>query len=156
MLSEPNEAHEANENPYESPRTRSSRHDPAKRWQFRLPDLLAVSGIAAVLFAALPLWAWLGFLWLTLVGSACGIRFAWRRNRSGAWESILGGSLGGAGGLLATLGFVYTSPEPWEDSGIGFWGCLVMFSPFAVVLGAIFGALVWLVATGARAILNSA
>jgi hypothetical protein len=100
----------------------------------------------------MPLSPWLGCIWLTTVGSAFAIRFGWQRQRSGAGESIVGGTAGAVLGLLATLIYVYTSAEPWEDSGLGFWGCLLMFTPFAVVLGAFFGVFAWLVAIGVRAV----
>lgn len=149
------ERDKANENPYQSPSSPAPPDD-ANRLQFESLDALTVIviaiAIAAVWFALMTLSPWLGFIWLTTVGSAYAIRFGWRRQRSGAGEAIVGGSAGAVVGLLATLIYVYTSPEPWEDSGLGFWGCLIYFFPYAVVLGAIFGGFAWLVAIGGRAV----
>ena len=130
----------------------TSQHDKAKRCQFDLRHLLAVVSIVAVLFAVIPL-PWLGFIWLAAVGSAYGLRFTWQRNRHGAIESVAGGSAGGIAGLLAALTYVYTLLETWEDEGLGFLGCLVMFLPFAVFAGAIIGVLIWFVGTGLREVI---
>ena len=127
----------------------TSQHDKAKRWQFGLRDLLLVIGIAAVLFAIMPLNPWLGFIWLATIGSSCGIRFAWMRHQGGAYEAFLGGIVGGAMGLVVTSIPLYASGETGEISFVEFvW----TFLPTAIVVGAIIGVSIWLVAAGLRAI----
>ncbi|MBC8351206.1 MAG: hypothetical protein H8E66_04420 [Planctomycetes bacterium] len=125
-------------------------HDLLPRWQFSLFNLLIVTSVVAVVLAMPSI----AFFLLTLVGTACGIRFAWRHRLAGALESVVGAGIGGFAGVVITLIEAYTSNKPFEDSGLGFFGTLALATPLVVLIGTITGVVAWLAVVGCREVIS--
>ena len=111
--------------------------------------LLAVTLIACLLGLYIGLWelAPIPLAFATLIiFTFLGTGWDWQRGSRGWTGACLGGVLGA--NLAVAFHFIcgYTLVEGFEDEGLGLVGAVLIFAPYATLIGAFYGLCFWVAA----------
>jgi len=121
-----------------------------KTWQLSLRSLLLLVTLIAC-FVGMYVGVWEAYplvpAFITLIAATvCGMAWQWRSHRNGLSGAIIGGIVGANLAVAFHLVCGYTMLEFFEDEGLGFFGAIWVFCPYATVTGIIVGSFIWAVA----------